>query len=153
MNKKIMLISIMLLVLLTISAIPAYADPTKGQKTAVTLGMKRTTDPEDIDDPVSTGPVTHQYIRVNYDATITFEDGSTLVGTLVTERKVVIVPQKEGEKRIFTDYYVFTFGDGGFEGNAKVILDGWITGTPSSWKQSRDHGVYTRVLETLRGKH
>ena len=144
-----MLISIMLLALLIVSAIPVMAKPTKGQKTAVTLGMKRVGDFVDIEDPVYTGPITHQYIRVNYDATITFDDGSDdLVGTLVTERKVVVVPQKEGEKRIFTDHYVFTFPgedeDTGFVGNGKVILDGVYVpeGGGLSWEKSMGYGLF-----------
>ncbi len=151
MRKKIMLFSIMLLALLIVSAIPVYAVPTKGNKVAVTLNMTR--DPS-LDEEISvviTGPITHRHVIQYYYATITFDDGTILAGddpeitNLVVEREVVFVPQKEGEKRIFTDYYEFTFGDGGFEGQGTVILDGFVLNDPppgATWISSKAYGLF-----------
>ena len=135
MNKKIMLISIMLLALLIVSAIPAYAVPTKGNKVAVTVDMTRNSASDGggpgilLEDNVRTGDVTHGHWEQHFTTTITFEDTTTLEGTIVIERKVAIVRRgpKLANKLIFTDYNVFTFPgddpDTGFVGNSKVILD------------------------------
>jgi hypothetical protein len=112
MNKKILGVVASLL-FLAILVTPAFADPTNGNKVAVTLVMVRIGAPTQLESPVTTGPVPHIHQQTNYKATIVFEDGTILEGddptipNLVVERKVVVVPQKEGEKRIFTDYSYF----------------------------------------------
>jgi hypothetical protein len=158
MNKKIFGIFVAVLAVVML-ATPAFASPTKGNKVAVTLMLVRTGLPTDIDPPETTGPITHAHISVDYEATIIFEDGyPDLVGTLATDRKVVQVPQKEGQKWIFTDYYEFTFGNGGFEGNAKVIMDGVVfTATGMVWEKSRSnylfHGTGDFEGQTLNFNH
>ena len=51
---------------------------------------------------------------------------------------------KDNGKMIIVDYYVFTFGDGGFEGNGLVILDGFVPAPPppASWEQSLARGLF-----------
>ncbi len=140
MKKKIMLISIMLLALLIVSAIPAYAKPTNGpNKVAVTVDMTRDrADPADggdgggngilLEGPVVTGQIIHVVLEQHFFITITFDDDSTLEGYAVVYRKVVNI--KVGARVVLTDNYVFTFdldddevADAGFEGNGLVMLN------------------------------
>jgi hypothetical protein len=131
MNKKILGIAVVLMAVAML-AVPVLAKPTNGpNKVAVTVTMTRNDGGGAgilLDDDVFTGPITHRHLLQGYDVTITFDDDSELIGTLLIERKVVFVPQKESIRRIFTDYYVFTFDgddeDTGFVGNGKVIIDG-----------------------------
>jgi hypothetical protein len=130
MNKKILGIFISLLVV-ALLATPVLAQPTNGpNKVAVSVDMTRTDGPGPgtlLDPNVNTGPITHGHWLQHFTTTVTFEDGSTLEGTIDIERKVVIVRRTPGNKLIFTDYNVFTFPgydpDTGFVGNSKVILD------------------------------
>lgn len=123
-----LLVSILTVAML---AVPVMSMPTNGpNKVAVTVTMARNDGggPGTIIDPnVITGPITHGHWLQGFDVTITFEDDSTLEGTLEIERKPVIVPQKEANRMIFTDYYIFTFPgiepDTGFVGNGLVMLD------------------------------
>jgi len=88
--------------------------------------MTRTDGPgpgTEIDPNVVTGPITHLHRLQHFTTTIAFEDGSTLDGTIEVVRKMVQVPQKEANRVILTDYYVFDFGDGGFVGDGLVMLD------------------------------
>ena len=142
MNKKILLLLVSVLAVAML-AVPVMAKPTNGpNKVAVTVTMTRNDGGGAgilIDPDVFTGPITHRHLLQGFAVIITFEDATTLVGTLKVERKTVWVPQKETLKRIFTDYYVFTFPgdaeDTGFVGNSKVIVDG-VKG------QSLAYGLY-----------
>ena len=141
-NKKILGITL-IAVFLAMLVAPVMAKPTKGNKVAVTLNIVRTGFPTQIEVP--TGPITHGYWVQIYKATITFADDSTLEGELVAYRKVVVVPQKVGFKMIFTDYNVFTFRDGGFEGNAKVVIDEFVWNVPppgATWKSTLAYGLF-----------
>lgn len=142
MNKKVLGITVVLMAIAMLVA-PVMADPTQGQKTAVTVNIAGGP-PTDIDPPVTTGPVTHKYQeQFMHTVTITFEDGSTLDGTATVERKVVYVPQHGAMRWIFTDYYEFDFGEGGFVGNGKTILDGVVfTATGISWQASLAYGLF-----------
>ena len=135
MNKKLIAIFVSLS-FVALLAIPVMANPTNGpNKVAVTVDMTRNSASDGggsgilLEDNVNTGDVTHGLWEQHFTTTITFEDGSTLEGTIVVERKVAIVRRgpKLANKLIFTDYYVFTFPgvdpDTGFVGNGKVILD------------------------------
>ncbi len=124
MKKKILGIFGCLLFLVLLIT-PALASPTKGNKVAVTVTMVRTNGPgpgTPLSDNRFTGPVIHLHRLQTFDVTITFEDASTLEGTIDIERKIVNV---KGSRIILTDYYVFTFDSegGGFEGNGQVLLD------------------------------
>jgi hypothetical protein len=127
MKKKILMLLVSVLALAILTT-PVLADPTNGpNKVAVTVTMTRNDsiliDPEP-NTEVLTGPVAHRHQTQGFDITIEITDGPTLTGTAVVDRKIVAVPQtNKGNKVILTDYYVFDFGDEGFEGNGKVILD------------------------------
>ena len=130
-NKKILMLLVSVLAVVMF-AVPIMAKPTNGPiKVYIEVDMTRNDGGGsgiEMSPDVYTGPIRHRHLLQGYDVTITFADGSTLMGTLELERKVVLVPQKESMKRIFTDYYLFTFDgddeDTGFVGNGKVILDG-----------------------------
>lgn len=136
MNKKIVVLAITVLALAMFTA-PVMAKTTlkdtKGNKVGVTVTLTRNSASDGggpgilLEPNVVTGPNTHGHWEQHFFTTITFADGSTHEGTLVIERKVVIVARgpKIANKLIFTDYWVFTSNDriAGFEGNSKVILD------------------------------
>ena len=133
MKKKILMLLVSILAVAML-AVPVMAKPTNGpNKVAVMVTMTRNSASDGggpgilLDPNVNTGPITHGHWEQHFTTTITFEDDSTLEGTIVIERKVVIVRRAQGNKLIFTDYYVFTFPgndpDTGFVGNGKVILD------------------------------
>jgi len=125
-NKKILVLLVSVLAV-AMFAVSVMAKPTNGpNKVYVEVGMTRNDGGGagiELSPDVFTGPITHRHRLQGYDITITFEDGSTLMGTLLIERKVVQVPQKGAVKAILTDNYEFTFNDGGFEGNGQVLLD------------------------------
>ena len=112
---------------------------------AVTVGMDRNDDILIDPEPntlVETGPIAHRQQTQGYDITLEITGGDTLTGTAVVERKIVALPQKnKGNKVILTDYYVFDFGDGGFEGNGKVILDNMGPPIPPA-PQSLAYGMF-----------
>ena len=159
MNKKIVVLAITVLAL-AMFAVPVMAKPTKGpNKVAVSLFLTQT---NRVDGPdVITGNVIHLTSLQTFEATIKFDDVTKidLIGTLVADRKIVVVEQKEGNKVILTDYYVFTFPgedeDTGFEGNAQVILDGMppTTGGASSKARGLFHGTGDFEGQTLNVGH
>jgi hypothetical protein len=124
MKKKILMLLVTVLAVAML-AVPVIAKPTNGpNKVAVTVTMTRNDGGGQgtiLDPPVSTGVIIHAHLLQGYDVNITFADGSILNGTSVADRKVVNI--KAGSRVILTDYYVFDFGDGGFEGNGEVMLD------------------------------
>ena len=151
MKKKILVTVTAFLILAMMLTPLALAKPTKGQKEAVTVTMVATGPPADLDDPRLTGPVTHFHWLAPYAVTIEIEGGATLGGTIVQYRKLVTVPQKEGYRWIFTDYYEITIltedgeligSDCGFEGNAKVILDGVFMLPSFSYDKGRGSGLF-----------
>jgi hypothetical protein len=156
MNKKILMLLVTVLAV-TILAVPVMAKPTNGQKTAVRVIMQRTdTAFPDVVNP--TGNVVHLYFaRQTYDITIKFDENpdNDLVGTGEFERKMLVVkqPHKKGNdpdalprprdtKWIMIDYYEFDFGDGGFVGNAKVLIDGGTRLTLAPFAMGMGKGLF-----------
>jgi hypothetical protein len=139
MNKKILAIFVSLLVVALLTT-PVLAIPTNGpNKVAVTVVFKSGSRTDIVD--VWTGPIRHRTFTATWGVVeLTITDGPTLIGTATAERSTVRVPQNGAYKVIFVDYYVFDFGDGGFEGNGKVILDGMVPGI--GWDQSLARGLF-----------
>jgi hypothetical protein len=143
-NKKVLGIAVVLMAV-TMLAVPVYAKPTNGpNKVAVTVTMTRDGRPVNeggdgggngilLDGPVFTGVIIHVVLEQHYFTTITFADNSTLDGYIVDERKVVNI--KGSSRIVLTDNYVFDFGEGGFEGNGLVMLD-MVKG------QSKGYGLF-----------
>jgi hypothetical protein len=144
-NRKVLEIAVVLMAVAML-AVPVMANPTQGQKVAVTMTQIATGPPTTLDEDV-TGPITHSHSEGYYNVEIDITDGPTLIGTAVVDRKLVRVPQKGSilGRWIFTDYYEITIDtkggapvDGGFEGNGKVILDGVNPATMGiSWEKGR----------------
>jgi hypothetical protein len=143
-KKKILVIAFVLVIAALMIA-PVLADPTNGQKKAVTVIMTRN-DGGGPGIPLSpnvvTGPVIHLHRLQGYDVTIVFDDGTPdLVGTVLVERKMANV--KGGHRIILTDNYVFAFVSegGGFEGNGQVLLDR-VNGASLAWGLFHGTGAF-----------
>jgi hypothetical protein len=138
-QKKILGIAI-ILVFVAILIAPVFADPTKGQKAAITLTWTRTKRIQG--PPRFTGNVMHRDVYVEWSVVLEIEGGPTLTGTAKTERKNVRVPQPDGANLVLRDYYELWFATqgGGFEGNALVMLEGFMGG--GVWEKSKAHGLF-----------
>lgn len=106
---------------------PVLAEPTDGQKAEITLTWKTgsytyTTH--------NSGPIIHRHLDMNWQVTLTFvANGTTYVGSAITERDVTIVPDDTGTKRNYRDQYTISFPDqnGGFEGNTILVVQNYGT--------------------------
>jgi hypothetical protein len=138
MNKKILMLLVTVLTLAML-ATPVMAEPTQGQKTAVTLVFNFPQISTTIFDEWYTNGVMHRLWEVTFDVDLTIIGGPNLDGTAVVERKSVnIIPKgKDTGKVNLVDYYVFDFGDGDFEGNGKVMLDGFNPMAFPPWEDVR----------------
>jgi hypothetical protein len=154
-NKKILVLLVSVLAIAMLVTPLAVAKPTKGpNKMAVTMTQSPAIPPIDFGSIVAvpTGNAVHISQTNYYDVTIEVRDDAgtlveTLTGTNVVYRNYVAVKQKDGlEKWIFNDYYEFDFGEGGFVGNGKVIMDGVdfdpFTGTLYGYEQSMGCGLF-----------
>ena len=141
MNKKILVVFVAVLAI-AIFVTPVFAKPTKGQKVAITLIWSRTSKVV-VDEWVS-GKVTHRLVHLTWNVTIKFEDETTLNGTAVEERKVVLVPQKVGSKNVIRVNSELSFPSegGGFEGYYLLILAGFTGPPPPMWEKSKVHGLF-----------
>ena len=125
-------------------ATPVMAKPTKGQKAAITLTFTFTGGVP-VEPPKVTGNVMHMHVNHYFNVELEIDDGPTYYGTAVTDRQMLFVPQENGMNLLMRDDYVFSFPDqqGGFEGNAKVLLDGVITEPSLDWEMGKSHGLFT----------
>jgi hypothetical protein len=139
MNKKILGIAVVLMAVAMLAP-PVLAEPTKGRKTAVSLRFIFPHVQVNTIDEWYSGPVYHRlWESIDWNVELTINpDGpnpTTLPGTCYALRKVVqVMPNgKDTGKSIVKDYYEFTFGDGGFEGHALVMLDGFNPANTPPW--------------------
>jgi hypothetical protein len=140
MNKKIsgIFVSLVCLVMLTI---PAFASPTQGQKAAITLTWTNLNSVT-IEVKIS-GNVVHRYLHVTWDVELAIDGGPTLYGTSSGKREMLVVPQKDGRRLVVVDYCELSFPEeeGGFEGNALIMMEGFSLGPPQIWERSKGHGL------------
>jgi hypothetical protein len=151
--KKIVLVLLVSVLAVAMLTVPVMAKPTREpNKMAVTM-TQSPADPAFVMNglPVVTGNAVHISQTNYYDVTIEVRDDAgtvveTLTGTNVVYRNYVAVMQKDGlQKWIFTDYYEFDFGHGGFVGNGKVIMDGVDFTPPSTlngYEQTMGYGLF-----------
>ena len=144
MNKKILGVTFVLVVAALLIA-PVMAEPTKGQKVAITLKFFTPPVGGPVEPPKPNGNVLHMHVNQLFNCELAIDDGPTYYGTAFIDRKMLFVPQKNGMNLHMIDDYVFSFPDeqGGFEGKAKVLLDGVITEPSLSWEMGKSHGLFT----------
>jgi hypothetical protein len=77
------------------------------------------------------------------------DDGPTYTGTVIDERKIVAVTQKNEVDQICRSYYEHSFPGGGFEGNSLLIIDGFTGSPPPLWDKTKIHYLLkgTRAFE------
>ena len=123
---------------------PVMAVPTQGQKVAVTFRFIFPPISQTIYEQWQSNGVTHTHFEVNFNVELTVVDGPILLGTASIQRKNVVVFPKglETGKVNLVDYYVFDFGDGGFEGNGKVMLDEFNPAATPPWGDVRGQGLF-----------
>lgn len=136
MNKKILMVAVALMAVVML-ATPVFADPTQGQKAAITINWTRT-NRITVDEWWSSDLVRHRHMHVWWDVELIIDGGPPLPGTGYTERDAVRVTQKDGFNNVLHDYYVLTFDGGGFEGNALIMVQN--QGTPDF--RGRAHGLF-----------
>ena len=143
-KKKVLVIAVALMAVAML-AIPVMAEPTKGQKVAITLTFALPPVGGPVEPPKPSGNVLHMHVNQIFNVELAIEDGPTFEGTAFIDRKMLFVPQKNGMNLHMIDDYEFSFPDqqGGFEGNAKVLLDGVVTEPSLSWEMGKSHGLFT----------
>jgi hypothetical protein len=143
MNKKVLGVFVSLLAVAML-ATPVKAEPTQGQKVAVTLSFVGVTGPPEIVDTMDSGPVSHRLVHTTWVVVLEIENGPTFSGTAFDERTIVIVPQKDGTKQITKSHYEFSFPSegGGFEGNTLLILDGFTGPPPPLWEKGKAYSLF-----------
>ena len=140
-NRKVLGIAVALLFAIMLVA-PVYADPTQGQKASITLTWTETSTVY-AGEPKIVGNVIQFHMYVTWDVELAIDGGPTLYGTAFTDRDMLVVLQKDGGRLVVVDYYELSFPDeeGGFEGNALVMMTGYIPIEPPIWEKSRGHGL------------
>jgi hypothetical protein len=143
MNKKILGVIVFALTVAML-ATPVLAEPTKGQKAAITIEWAITSGGPTLP-PKETGNVTHTTIALTWDVTLLIDGVPTYSGTATTERKQLIAPAARAgdrEFRLLNDYYVLTFDgySGTFEGNALLQTD---------WSPEGNAYRYSRLCHAL----
>ena len=137
MKKKILGITFVLVIAALLIA-PVLATPTN-KKVPVTITWE-------IVGPIYLGPwketgnVLHRELTLAWDVTLVIDGGTPIIGTAITERKLLRVPQGDGEHRILNDYNVLTFTGGTFEGNALIQTD-WLPGGPANVQSRLNHAL------------
>ena len=141
MNKKIAGIAVVLLAAVML-ATPVLAAPPQEKKVPITLTWTITS--QVLIEMRITNGVVHRHVHVNWDVELVIDGGPPVTATAFTERNLLIVPQKDGGNLVIRDYYVIDIPgeEGGFEGNALILLDGFIAGTPNTWEASKAHGLF-----------
>lgn len=148
MNEKVLGITIVFLIA-AIMATPVFADPTQGQKASINLTWTNMST-VNIEVKIS-GNVVHRHQHITWDIELAIDGGPTLYGTAFVDRDMLIVRQKDGRRLVTVDYCELSFPDeeGGFEGNALIMLEGFSSGPPPIWERSKGHGLFqgTGALE------
>ena len=126
---------------LVILITPALASPTKGNKVGITLTWTETNTVY-LEQKI-VGNTMHFHINVYWDVELAIDGRPTLNGTAFTDRDLTVVLQKDGGRLVIGDYYELSFPDeeGGFEGNAAIMLTGYIPIEPPIWEKSKGHGL------------
>ena len=143
-NKKVLGIAVFLMVAAML-ATPVMAVPTKGRKAAITLKFALPPVGGPVEPPKPTGGVLHMHMSQTFNVELEIYGGLTYFGTATTDRQMLFVPQKNGMNLLMRDDYVLSFPDqqGGFEGNAMVLLDGVTTEPSLSWEMGKAHALFT----------
>ena len=143
-KRKVLVIALALMAMAML-ATPVMAAPTKGRKAAITLRFALPPVGGPVEPPKPTGGVLHMHVSQTFNVELEIDDGPTYYGTAVTDRQMLFVPQENGMNLLMRDDYVFSFPDqqGGFEGNAMVLLDGVVTEPSLSWEKGKSHGLFT----------
>jgi hypothetical protein len=140
-KNKFLVIAVALMAVAMLT-IPVMAEPTKGKKAAITLTFTFM-GAETIEEPKLSDGVLHTHVYHYFAVELAIDDGPTYYGTAVTDRKMLFVSQEKANL-LMRDNYVFSFPDqqGGFEGNAMVLLDGVVTEPFLSWEMGKAHALF-----------
>jgi hypothetical protein len=120
---------------------PVMAVPTQGQKAAIILRWSNPTYSSPEVKP--SGNVVHMHWQWTWDLELEIDGRPTIYGTAYVDRDLLRVNQKIGERWVALDYCELSFPDedGGFEGNALIMLTEYDPDS-RTWETSKSHGLF-----------